>query len=157
MSTEVKLTIKQEKFCLAYIETGNASEAYRRAYNCKKMSANAICVQASRMLDNPKVALRVRELASAHAQRHEITVDSLTEMLKADRTLARTEKKPGDAINAVMSIAKLHGMVVEKKNVDVNADHKHNHSVEPVSESAHWLARMLGGASEGQAEESMLH
>lgn len=26
-----KLTLKQEAFCLAYVETGNASEAYRRA------------------------------------------------------------------------------------------------------------------------------
>jgi len=26
----MKLTIKQEKFCCAYIETGNASEAYRK-------------------------------------------------------------------------------------------------------------------------------
>ncbi|MHA0947931.1 terminase small subunit [Enterobacter ludwigii] len=26
------LTIKQEAFCQAYIETGNASEAYRRGY-----------------------------------------------------------------------------------------------------------------------------
>ena len=28
-----ELTQKQENFCLAYIETGNASEAYRKAYN----------------------------------------------------------------------------------------------------------------------------
>ena len=28
-----KLTPKQEAFILAYLETGNASEAYRRAYN----------------------------------------------------------------------------------------------------------------------------
>ena len=28
-----KLTPKQESFCLAYIETGNASEAYRQAYD----------------------------------------------------------------------------------------------------------------------------
>ena len=33
-----KLTPKQEAFVLAYIETGNASEAYRRAYNAENMS-----------------------------------------------------------------------------------------------------------------------
>lgn len=31
------LTIKQEAFCQAYIETGNASEAYRTAYAADKM------------------------------------------------------------------------------------------------------------------------
>ncbi|SQE31532.1 Terminase small subunit [Mannheimia haemolytica] len=30
-----ELTPKQEAFCLAYIETGNASEAYRQAYEPK--------------------------------------------------------------------------------------------------------------------------
>jgi phage terminase small subunit len=71
------LTIKQEKFCLAYIETGNASEAYRRAYDCKKMSANAIAVNASRLMDNTKVALRVAELQANLQKRHEVTVDRI--------------------------------------------------------------------------------
>ena len=32
-----KLTAKQHAFCLAYLETGNATEAYRRAYNAGGM------------------------------------------------------------------------------------------------------------------------
>ena len=34
---EYKLTIKQEAFARAYVETGNASEAYSRAYNAENM------------------------------------------------------------------------------------------------------------------------
>jgi len=34
----ISLTIKQEAFCQAYIETGNASEAYRTAYAADKIS-----------------------------------------------------------------------------------------------------------------------
>lgn len=30
-----ELTIKQENFCLYHVETGNASEAYRRAYDIR--------------------------------------------------------------------------------------------------------------------------
>ena len=33
----MSLTPKQEAFCLAYMETGNASEAYRRAYDADNM------------------------------------------------------------------------------------------------------------------------
>jgi phage terminase small subunit len=40
------LTVKQENFCLAYMETGNASEAYRRAYNAGKMKPAVINVKA---------------------------------------------------------------------------------------------------------------
>lgn len=36
------LTQKQEAFALAYFETGNASEAYRRAYNAENMKPESI-------------------------------------------------------------------------------------------------------------------
>ena len=35
----VKLTAKQEAFCLAYLETGNASEAYRQVYKSDRMKS----------------------------------------------------------------------------------------------------------------------
>ncbi|MEE4462651.1 terminase small subunit [Azotobacter chroococcum] len=58
----MSLTPKQEKFCLAYLETGNASEAYRRAYSAQNMKPESIAVAASRVLGNAKVALRLAEL-----------------------------------------------------------------------------------------------
>ena len=42
-----KLTPKQENFCLAYLETSNASEAYRRAYDSENMKPESINVNAS--------------------------------------------------------------------------------------------------------------
>jgi len=42
------LTPKQEAFACAYVETGNASEAYRRVYQPKKMGQKAITVEAIR-------------------------------------------------------------------------------------------------------------
>jgi phage terminase small subunit len=74
-----KLTVKQEAFAKAYIETGNASEAYRRAYNAKNFSENALAVQASKTLKHPKVALRIAELQASHQKRHEITVDRIVQ------------------------------------------------------------------------------
>ena len=51
------LTPKQQKFVLYYLTNGgNASDAYKRAYDCKNMSAEAIATEASRLLKNPKVA-----------------------------------------------------------------------------------------------------
>lgn len=59
---QAKLTPKQEAFCQAFIETGNASEAYRRAYNAEKMKAETINVKACELLKNGKVAVRVEQL-----------------------------------------------------------------------------------------------
>jgi len=59
------LTPKQEAFCLAYMESGNASEAYRRAYTVGAMKAATINRNAKALLDNSKIATRLAELNQA--------------------------------------------------------------------------------------------
>lgn len=56
------LTPKQENFCLAYLETGNASEAYRRSYDAENMKPETINRNAKDLLDNSKIAARLAEL-----------------------------------------------------------------------------------------------
>ena len=73
----MKLTPKQETFCLAYIETGNASMAYKRSYAAEQMSAGAIEVEACRLLTHPKIAPRIAEIQAGHRKRHEVTVDRI--------------------------------------------------------------------------------
>lgn len=110
----MSLTPKQEAFAQAYIETGNASEAYRRSYAAEKMKAGAVHVAASKLLDNPKVALRVDELKAEHAERHAVTVDSIADMLREDREFARKCATPAAAVSATMGLAKLYGHLREK-------------------------------------------
>ena len=145
-----KLTIKQEKFCQVYIETGNASEAYRRAYDASGMKPNTVEKRACELLKNGKVAGRVRELASAHAQRHEITIDKLTEMLVHAYKLAMKKEvaSPSAAVSATLGLGKLHQLIVEKKQIAGDINHKHTHHLEP-SETDAWINKVLG--SETQA------
>lgn len=56
------LTPKQENFCLAYLETGNASEAYRRAYNTARMKTATIQRKAKELLHSGPIAARNDEL-----------------------------------------------------------------------------------------------
>lgn len=65
----MNLTPKQEAFCQAFIETGNASEAYRRAYNASRMKSDVITVKASELLSSGNVAVRVAELRHSLAER----------------------------------------------------------------------------------------
>ena len=65
---EGKLTIKQEKFCNKYLECGNASEAYRFAYNCSKMSDNTVWNNAYQLLQNSEVATRIDYLKNHLAE-----------------------------------------------------------------------------------------
>lgn len=54
-----KLTLKQETFVLAYLETGNASEAYRRAFNTQNMLPTTINNRAYVLLRDDKIRARV--------------------------------------------------------------------------------------------------
>lgn len=73
MAKASKLTIKQEKFCNKYLECGNASEAYRYAYDCSKMSDNSVWCNASQLLADTKVAQRLECLKNHLAEAAGIT------------------------------------------------------------------------------------
>lgn len=60
-----KLTVKQENFCNYYIETGNASEAYRCAYSCSNMKDETVNKRASELLNSGEITGRVKQLQSA--------------------------------------------------------------------------------------------
>lgn len=77
------LSPKQEAFALAYLETGNASEAYRRAYEAADMNPASVNREASALLGNPKITTRLEELRAAQQQRHAVTVDRLIGELAA--------------------------------------------------------------------------
>lgn len=73
MKKEKTLTLKQEKFCQYYVDTdGNASEAYRMAYDASKMKPESIWVTSCRLVKEPKVALRINEIRTLRAKESEI-------------------------------------------------------------------------------------
>ena len=77
-----KLTEKQEKFCNYYLDCdGNASEAYRMAYDASKMQPETIWSNASRMLASNKVAARIDELKAQRAEASKIGRDKVEKVL----------------------------------------------------------------------------
>ena len=116
---KIKLTPKQEAFCYGYIETGNASGAYRAAYNAEKMKPESVAVQAAKMLVSPKIALKIDALRAELRQRHEITVDDLVAELEEARKMAFETDKAAAAVQATMGKAKLLGLVIEKQETNV--------------------------------------
>ena len=77
-----KLTEKQEKFCNYYLDCdGNASEAYRMAYDASKMQPETIWSNASRMLASNKVAARIAELRSERAEASKVNREKVEKIL----------------------------------------------------------------------------
>lgn len=111
-----ELTPKQEAFCVAYIETGNAAEAYRRAYDVKAATQHStIYVKASELLRNGKITVRVKELQSLAADTALYTKQKAFEEYEVARQLALEKENPGAAIAAVTGKVKLFGLDAPQK------------------------------------------
>ena len=128
------LTPKQEKFANLYVELGNASEAYRQAYNVGvNTTAESINVNASKLLSDAKVSLRVEELREETAKEHKIDrsfiVNGLLEVISdadytfklgKDNTLGKEDSKAfyrlmnqtknTDKLRALEQLAKMLGL-----------------------------------------------
>ena len=97
---EPKLTLKQETFVNALLETGNQYEAYCRAYECKNMSRGAIDVEASKLTRHPKVALRLGQFRESKTADAILTLEAHMRELQSLRDAARTAGQLSAAIAA---------------------------------------------------------
>ena len=79
----MKLSVKQGNFCNYYIECGNASEAYRRAYSCSNMKDESIHRKAIELLNNGKITARVKGLQEELKKKSDITKEEVLNMLKS--------------------------------------------------------------------------
>lgn len=76
------LNAKQEKFCIEYAKTANATEAYRKA-GYKPRTENALNVSASRLLKNDKIQARLKELKEETSRESIATIAEIQETLTA--------------------------------------------------------------------------
>lgn len=105
------LTAKQEAFALAYVETGNATEAYRRAYDVEPNARDPwINVEACQLLDRPKIARRVEGLQRQAAERSQYTIRAAFDEYEEARLLAIASGNPSAAVSAVAGKVKLFGL-----------------------------------------------
>lgn len=137
----MSLTIKQENFCLAYIETGNASEAYRRSFNAGNMSDAVVANKASDFLKRDDIRVRLEELRKPVIEAAQITLESHLSDLKELRDKAANDAKWGPAINAEVARGKASGLYVEKViGAGDNGEHLFkNTSAAPTLSKEEWL------------------
>jgi phage terminase small subunit len=102
-----QLTPKQEGFCRDYIETGNATEAYRRNYNCSNMKTESISRKAKELYDNVKITARLKELRAKLEDEFIISKKDLVEHLikvKDEALIARIGANGDERIDYSSSI-----------------------------------------------------
>lgn len=96
------LTAKQEQFAKAIVEGMNQADAYRSAYDTKNMSDNSVYVNASKLIANAKVALRIKELRDELAKPTIMTaqerLEFLTQVINGTKGEKAFEEVNGDLV-----------------------------------------------------------
>ncbi len=119
------LTAKQEKFCQGVVKGLTYSDAYRQAYNAKKMKPETVNNSAFKLLKNGDIAARIEKLKEKITDDIKYTVeDSFNSLCKAQKlALNRVNQfgKPNpdlaNFIKAEELKGKLTGLYVEKKEL----------------------------------------
>lgn len=118
------MTPKQEQFARLYVETGNASEAYRQAYNADNMKPETVTNEAYKLLQDPDISAMVDDLKEEARQRHAVTVGDLLQELEQARAAALAAPTPQSsaAVSATMGKAKMLGLLVDKAEIKAEAE-----------------------------------
>lgn len=77
------LTLKQEKFCQEYMDTGNATEAYRRVYSTANMKESTVNRNAKTLLDHSKISARLTQMKEKLQRTYDIPRERLLYELEA--------------------------------------------------------------------------
>lgn len=110
------LTAKQEQFVKNIIKGMSQADAYRNAYDCKKMSDKTIHENASRLMANSKVTARVSELRDKLATP---SIMSAQERLKWLSELISSDEDVNAKLKAIDIMNKMSGEYVQKVEADV--------------------------------------
>jgi hypothetical protein len=134
------LPVKREQFLWLVVEGMPASHAYAKVYGEDK-SVKVCEAAASRVLSDVKVIARRQELVQARHLRMPLTAEYLSRELMAVAAEARAKDQLAAASGALMGVAKLQGLLIERVAVDalVRKPSSSPDSPDEMSE-AQWLA-----------------
>lgn len=93
------LTQKRENFCQCIFKGMNQTEAYKASFDCENESIESIYVNASRLMTDAKVQLRIKELRDSVAEKTILSIHKKREILFNLAT--DSEIRPRDRINSI--------------------------------------------------------
>ena len=114
------LTAKQEAFVQKIIEGYSQADAYRPAYNTKRMSDKTVWENASRLMADSKVTARVMELRNELAKPSIMSAQQRLEWLT--QLIHSKEESTSDKLKAADIMNKMQGEYIQKVEADVKQE-----------------------------------
>lgn len=113
------LTAKQEQFAQNIIKGMSQADAYRSAYNTKRMADKTIHENASRLANDSKISARIAELRDKISTESVMTAQNrlewLTELICSEKACTTDKLKAIDIMN------KMTGEYVQKVQAEVTS------------------------------------
>lgn len=119
------MTPKQRHFAKLVAHGASQSDAYRIAYDAENMTDKSIHENASKLANDAKVAPRIEEIQEEIRISEGISLEYITKSILDDITALKNDGNSNHSAQRLMDLAKLHGLVVEKKEVSGGFDIKH--------------------------------
>jgi hypothetical protein len=117
---------RQERFCLLIIQGVPPYRAYPLAGYRPDNGA------PYRLSENARIKSRIAELTRQIAVKTRVTVETIAAQLVEDRDFAIRMKQPGAAHAATVSLAKLHGLMIDRKETGAPGDFSNLTSADEV-------------------------
>ena len=111
------MTPKQADFVRWYFELGNASEAYKRAYN-SHAKPNTLHRKANDLLKHPVIKKEVQTMQAQARERNQVTIDNVVDELEEARQIAKQSGNASAMVSATLGKAKVLGLVVDKQETN---------------------------------------
>ena len=111
------MTPKQADFVRWYFELGNASEAYKRAYN-SHAKPNTLHRKANDLLKHPVIKAEVKAMQAQARERNQVTIDNVVDELEEARQIAKQSGNASAMVSATLGKAKVLGLVVDKQETN---------------------------------------
>ena len=112
-----EINTRQELFCRLIAEGRSQYESYTDA-GYKATTRGVADAEACKLLKAPKIVARVKEIQAENALAARISVASVTKMYLAIYDKAMANDDLGPATAAVTGVAKLHGLVIDRAQIE---------------------------------------
>lgn len=126
---------RHERFSKLYVAItangGNATDAYKQVYKGAK-GFNCAPTLACRLLKNPKVQSRIKEMRMDIMRKASITFEKILTDYQEALDMARSKESPGEMISAAREQARLVGLLIDRKEVGSAGDFENMENISDI-------------------------
>lgn len=137
------LTARQSAFVTLYVETNDLADAYLGA-GYKAKDRTTASTLASALVKHTKVSASIAAFREKTAKVAQVTIASLTAELEEARKLAIECEQPAAATSAIMSKAKLHGLDINRTQIESKVSVSFDGAAEKLFEALASRAELEG-------------